>query len=180
MWLECSVGDDRESPPQSLTTSVNNPARQRRLTSIQDATKDSAAGTVTSSIQNVVKESARMVTSSVQDTTKDSAAGTVADEPRCMRFTWSMKTTSSLQPDAIITHVCSVLVAHGCRYRRHAYTLTCWYGDENCSAESYVQWEMEVCRLPRLSLNGVRLRRVAGSAISFKNIAARITNDLRL
>jgi len=102
------------------------------------------------------------------------------EEPRSLRFTWSMKTTSVLEPDAIIVKICAVLTKHNCRYETVSqYALMCWHGDEN-SPEAYLQWEMEVCRLPRLSLNGIRFRRIAGSAISFKNIATEITNELKL
>jgi len=93
-----------------------------------------------------------------------------------------MKTTSALQPDAIVRQICTVLQRHGCRCKRgvEPYVLMCWYGNENSAKDAYVQWEMEVCRLPRLSLNGVRLRRITGSAISFKNVAGKITADLQL
>jgi len=100
-------------------------------------------------------------------------------KPRSLRFTWSMKTTSSLEPDAILREIKSVLVAHGCRSEQtDCYTLLCSHGDE--LSDSVIQWEMEICRLPRLSLNGVRLRRVRGAAIGYKNIATVITNDLKL
>jgi len=113
-----------------------------------------------------------------QDSAKEAAGAN--DGPRSLRFTWSMKTTSAMHPDVMMCKMCAVLRTHGCRYSTAGqYTLVCWHGDEN-SDEAYVQWEMEVCRLPRLSLNGVRFRRIAGSAISFKNIATSITDDLRL
>lgn len=85
-----------------------------------------------------------------------------------------------MKPDAMLSKICTVLTSNDCRYTEVGqYTLMCWHGDEH-SNKAYVQWEMEVCRLPRLSLNGIRLRRIAGSAISFKNIVTTITNGLQL
>jgi MAP/microtubule affinity-regulating kinase len=101
-------------------------------------------------------------------------------KPRSLRFTWSMKTTSSLDPDAIMREIKLVLGMHGCTSEQtDRYTLLCTHGDD-VSSDGYVQWEMEICRLPRLSLNGVRLRRLKGSTIGYKNIATKITNDLKL
>uniref|UniRef100_A0A672RP67 MAP/microtubule affinity-regulating kinase 3 n=1 Tax=Sinocyclocheilus grahami TaxID=75366 RepID=A0A672RP67_SINGR len=100
-------------------------------------------------------------------------------KPRSLRFTWSMKTTSSMEPGEMMKEIRKVLDANSCEYElRECYMLLCMAG--NPARDDFVQWEMEVCKLPRLSLNGVRFKRISGTSISFKNIASKIANELKL
>uniref|UniRef100_A0A3P9HM48 MAP/microtubule affinity-regulating kinase 3 n=1 Tax=Oryzias latipes TaxID=8090 RepID=A0A3P9HM48_ORYLA len=102
---------------------------------------------------------------------KDSA------KPRSLRFTWSMKTTSSMEPAEMMREIRKVLDSNNCDYdERERYMLLCTSSDPH----NFVQWEMEVCKLPRLSLNGVRFKRISGTSIAFKNIASKIANELKL
>ncbi|XP_041710929.1 MAP/microtubule affinity-regulating kinase 3 isoform X7 [Coregonus clupeaformis] len=100
-------------------------------------------------------------------------------KPRSLRFTWSMRTTSSMEPCDIMREISKVLEAYNCDYeQQECFLLLCVHGDGH--AENLVQWEMEVCKLPRLSLNGVRFKRISGSSIAFKNIASKVANELKL
>ncbi|XP_077962576.1 serine/threonine-protein kinase MARK2 isoform X20 [Gasterosteus aculeatus] len=100
-------------------------------------------------------------------------------KPRSLRFTWSMKTTSSMEPTEMMGEIRKVLDSNSCEYEmRERYMLLCVSG--NPARDDFVQWEMEVCKLPRLSLNGVRFKRISGTSIAFKNIASKIANELKL
>nr|XP_061811032.1 serine/threonine-protein kinase MARK2-like isoform X1 [Nerophis lumbriciformis] len=100
-------------------------------------------------------------------------------KPRSLRFTWSMKTTSSMEPTEMMREIRKVLDSNSCEYElRERYMLLCVSG--NPARDDFVQWEMEVCKLPRLSLNGVRFKRISGTSMAFKNIASKIANELKL
>lgn len=103
----------------------------------------------------------------------------MGEKPRSLRFTWSMKTTSSMDPQEMMEEIRKVLDTNSCDYeQRENFLLFCCYG--NPADANHVQWEMEVCKLPRLSLNGVRFKRIAGTSINFKNIASKVANELKL
>ena len=100
-------------------------------------------------------------------------------KPRSLRFTWSMKTTSTMDPLDILQEIQRVLDINNCDYdHREKFLLVCTY--EAKDIHHLIQWEMEVCKLPRLQVNGVRFKRISGNTMTFKGIASKIANELKL
>lgn len=98
-------------------------------------------------------------------------------KPRSLHFTWSMKTTSAKEAEDVLQEVIRVLRLKGVAFeQREHFLLLCFYN----GGGSGVQFEVEVCKLPRVKLNGVRFKRIAGTSMAFKNIASAIADALRL
>ena len=90
-----------------------------------------------------------------------------------------MKTTSTMDPLDILQEIQRVLEINSCDYeQREKFLLMCSH--EAKEGHHFIQWEMEVCKLPRLQVNGVRFKRISGNSMAFKGIASKIANELKL
>ncbi|XP_034412596.1 serine/threonine-protein kinase MARK2 isoform X8 [Cyclopterus lumpus] len=154
--------------------------RRSMLSSTVDKSEKTSGGVLSSSSNNDENNSSPGSVNT-GGTGTPPAIGSQKDpaKPRSLRFTWSMKTTSSMEPMEMMREIRKVLDSNSCEYElRERYMLLCVSG--NPARDDFVQWEMEVCKLPRLSLNGVRFKRISGTSIAFKNIASKIANELKL
>uniref|UniRef100_A0A3B5R6U8 MAP/microtubule affinity-regulating kinase 3 n=1 Tax=Xiphophorus maculatus TaxID=8083 RepID=A0A3B5R6U8_XIPMA len=154
--------------------------RRSVLTSTVDKSEKTSGGVLSSSSNNDENNSSPgSGNTGGTGTPPANASQKDAAKPRSLRFTWSMKTTSSMEPTEMMREIRKVLDSNSCEYElRERYMLLCMSG--NPAHDDFVQWEMEVCKLPRLSLNGVRFKRISGTSMAFKNIASKIANELKL
>ncbi|TPX44832.1 hypothetical protein SeMB42_g04192 [Synchytrium endobioticum] len=93
-------------------------------------------------------------------------------EPRTLRFSFSMSTTSTKDPDALISEIERVLKILDIRYEIQGYMAICVCSD--------IEFEVEICKLPRLSVNGLRFKRLAGEAWGYKAVTTDLIAKLQL
>ncbi|KAF6770391.1 hypothetical protein AHF37_11243, partial [Paragonimus kellicotti] len=98
-------------------------------------------------------------------------------KPRTLRFTWSMKATSRRTPDEIMTEVRRVLLKNRYAFeQQQRYLFIC--EDNLETADKAVSWELEICGVPRLNMHGIRFKKITGTSVAYKNIVAKIVNEL--
>ncbi|ORY38803.1 kinase associated domain 1-containing protein, partial [Rhizoclosmatium globosum] len=91
---------------------------------------------------------------------------------RTLRFTFSAGTTSSKDPDTLIEELIRVLKSENIKYEINSYMATCRFED--------VEFEIEICKLPRLNLNGLRFKRMSGNSWTYKNLLTTVIEKLQL
>jgi len=102
------------------------------------------------------------------------------DVPRSSRFAINVSTTSAKSAHEVLTEVKRVLIKNEISYNsanNSTWCLLCKYVYEKTKE---VIFEVEICKLPRLSMNAVRLNRISGDAWTYRSIASQIIDELNL
>jgi MAP/microtubule affinity-regulating kinase len=83
-----------------------------------------------------------------------------------------VSTTSAKSAEEIMNEVSRVLALNNTTFTTSSYCAYCTCDD--------VHFEVEVCKLPMLSMNGIRFNRISGDAWNYKRIAARLIEQMEL
>ncbi|KAI9322937.1 KA1 domain/Ssp2 C-terminal domain-containing protein [Zopfochytrium polystomum] len=94
-------------------------------------------------------------------------------EPRSLRFTFSVGTTSAKPPADILAEIVRVLTEDRIEHEVTGFVCVCY-------AEEDLEFEIEVCGIPRLNLNGLRFKRMSGNSWTYKNLLTDLIARMRL
>eukprot|EP01105_Mastigella_eilhardi_P005345 TRINITY_DN1707_c0_g1_i1.p1 TRINITY_DN1707_c0_g1~~TRINITY_DN1707_c0_g1_i1.p1 ORF type:complete len:709 (-),score=191.94 TRINITY_DN1707_c0_g1_i1:76-2202(-) len=95
------------------------------------------------------------------------------EEPRTVRFSFSIDTTSTLPPQEIVAEIFRVLSQAGIQHvRKSPFVIKCW--NPKC------QIEIEVCKVPHLSLNGLRFHRLHGDSWEYHAMCKQLLGQMHL
>lgn len=143
--------------------------RQRRVT---DGDAEPEDGTSPPKRQNFAKSVRRRFSRSVI-TTDVSPMKMTGAQPRVLRFTFSRSNTSAKPPRDLLGDLQKVLDANEVQYQQQEpFLLVCMHGQ--------IHFEIEVCKLPRLSMHGIKHKRLGGQSLGYKNICTKILNELEM
>ncbi|KAJ3000413.1 Map microtubule affinity-regulating kinase [Globomyces sp. JEL0801] len=95
-----------------------------------------------------------------------------SNEPRTARFTFSVATTSTKEPESVFGIVTKCLDEASVIWRKEGLNAICKLND--------IEFEIEVCKLPNLQVVGLRCKRLSGGAWEYKEVLSSLIAKMDL
>ena len=90
--------------------------------------------------------------------------------PRSLRFTFSVSTTSSKSPEHLQKEVKRVMTESQIKIKEDGFIFS--------GSLEGIEFEIEICRIPRLSVNGLRIKRLSGNSWEYKNLVTALVSKM--
>lgn len=150
--------------PKSTSPKAELPAQQTALPPIVQPRGRSR--TVTAGLPPIRDPDAAIPIDQVQSHLKELGS------PRAARFTVSVSTTSSKEPEVVFKIVTKVLQEASVVFESTGLVASCKLND--------IGFEIEVCRLPNLPVCGLRFKRLQGNVWEYKEVLSSLISKMAL
>ncbi|CAB4021636.1 maternal embryonic leucine zipper kinase-like [Paramuricea clavata] len=102
-----------------------------------------------------------------------------SSHPRKVKALYNVSTTTSKGADEVLQELQNVIEKRqGWMYKSSGYTIRCKTVDER--GKIVLDFELEVCEIPRLELIGIRRKRLKGDTWAYKKICEEILKEADL
>ena len=173
-----STDTPNESEPTTGGEEADEGAALSRSKSETPPTGSSASGAATTPTTPMSTRSKIGKIVKWKRTVAESQPSDASEHPRAVRFAFSVNMTSMLGADEILA-IIKAKLAENPDWQVHPekkYLLRC----TDTSGGTKLVFDVEVCRLPLLSVNGVRFHRVTGDSWRYKAICKDLSSSLQL
>lgn len=98
---------------------------------------------------------------------------------RSIKGVFNVDTTTMKQPEEIVKEVIRVLTESGITFKNKGYTYKCKQRQPVDKAER-VQFDLEICQIQGLNMNGVRFKRISGGVWAYRSLCQSLMQKMKL
>eukprot|EP01111_Echinosteliopsis_oligospora_P000632 TRINITY_DN1070_c0_g1_i1.p1 TRINITY_DN1070_c0_g1~~TRINITY_DN1070_c0_g1_i1.p1 ORF type:complete len:749 (+),score=253.74 TRINITY_DN1070_c0_g1_i1:425-2671(+) len=95
---------------------------------------------------------------------------------RTIKGVFNVDTTTMKTPDQIVAEITRVLGEDHIEFKHKGYTFKC----KQKQADEKIQFDMEICQLEGLNMNGVRFKRISGGVWPYRNTCQTLIANMKL
>jgi MAP/microtubule affinity-regulating kinase len=104
------------------------------------------------------------------------------DKIRSIKGVFNVDTTTMKNPREIVEEITRVLADQPLQVESDGYTFRCKHAGtaDGLSSKAKLQFELEVCQIKGLAMNGVKFKRVAGDVWEYRNMCQLLMTNMKL
>lgn len=172
------LGEAPKATPQPAGIKSPPAAREKKLRPRAFSIGTATGGESTKNKPLEIKKvESRDDTSTTSGSTNFGSQALDADGIRTVRFAFNCSTTSSAPPTVMLEKIKEALETEKVKFNIELFLFSCVYYRDGDTTTTPINFEVEVCKIPRLAMHGIRFRRLSGEIWEYKRLCTRLIKD---